>query len=1291
MRLVKLVVERFQCIERAEVELGPHLNVLYGPNDLGKSSLAWAIRAVLLVPHGSTHAARFASWYGDGEPRVQLTLCADDGRYWRVTKSFAAAGGRSALESSKDGRVFTAEANGREVDRRVREMLGWGLPAPGAQGRQAFPDSFLTQVLLADQAQDSVRKVLFEARIDRDPDESGRERLNAALGALAQDPLFKQVLDASTVYVDRAFTPRGQRRRAAGSPWVEVAERITALKDEQDALVKAVQDSAGVERRLQDVRVARDELASRVAEIIDQLEVARAQLAARREREALYVQVQERAAKVREVEQAAAGLAAAEAQLRVLDQQAAAAASEAERLARAVAEADVAAQSARARLDALAHAPDAAREVEALQARLRAAEEDARAADAGAAMAVSALRAAETAATQLATADVTSREATERAAGADAALAEARAGVDRARQALDDARQRQRDARSGDRVQARELRRHELDNRALVLASHRAEREAVMQRAREAGALARAAAEADEAVARARSEVDAARAAVATAESGLARAEHGRTGLAQVEAYGRYRALRDQLASATKASEDAARERARAEDLRRAAEELRAQVRPALPPPDRIAALRALHDELRVAEAALGGGLSIVLRPRRPVTVRATRDGAVDAPVTVSEPLTLAATRRLALDLDEVGELEVIAGEEAARARAAELRARWVRDGEAALVEHGAASIDELAGLRARSDDAARRIADHVRDADIADQRAAAVALVELAALREQHAAAEAELGAADREELALGLARLGEPWQAGLRRRAGELDAEVAARRASLDAARAEVARTEAHHDALRADAARRHTDAAAAQATLDAPWAEVVATARAALQQLATDLADVERERATLASGASQAEAAVDAAVASAQAGLAAAAERQRLAEEAAGVARVAQVQAATRLDAARSAARQLDVAGAWRADLDAGARSLPLTTWHETVRAAERAREVAAAAVAGARQDVEAARAAHAAAIADLRVRAQAADEAARDARARATAAATACDAARADHAAAVVAHADQRVAVASVNLDEHRAEIARLRARMLELEPAMGDVEPDTVELLERSLARGRDELRDLDDELARARGALEQVGGNIVRERLAEIGQALDRALQRERELEIECEAWRLLQTTLRETETTESAHLGRALAGPVSERFRALTAGRYGDLELGAQLEAGGVLVAGERRDLAALSAGTQDQLATLLRVCIAEQLRSAIVLDDHLSQSDTSRLAWFNELLRQASADVQIVLITCRPQELLADDERPAAGQPLRDTARVRAIDLSQIIRRFAPAARPRQGAASP
>ena len=135
MRLVRLSVEHFQCIRSAELDFGRGLNVLYGPNDLGKSSLAWAIRAVLLLQHNAAAHERFVSWYGDGEPRVALTLCDDEDRYWRVTKTFGGTGsGRSHLESSKDGQTFITEVSGRQVDDKLRTMLRWGIQRPWRPG-----------------------------------------------------------------------------------------------------------------------------------------------------------------------------------------------------------------------------------------------------------------------------------------------------------------------------------------------------------------------------------------------------------------------------------------------------------------------------------------------------------------------------------------------------------------------------------------------------------------------------------------------------------------------------------------------------------------------------------------------------------------------------------------------------------------------------------------------------------------------------------------------------------------------------------------------------------------------------------------------------------------------------------------------------------------------------------------------------------------------------------------------------------------------------------------------------
>jgi hypothetical protein len=120
-------------------------------------------------------------------------------------------------------------------------------------------------------------------------------------------------------------------------------------------------------------------------------------------------------------------------------------------------------------------------------------------------------------------------------------------------------------------------------------------------------------------------------------------------------------------------------------------------------------------------------------------------------------------------------------------------------------------------------------------------------------------------------------------------------------------------------------------------------------------------------------------------------------------------------------------------------------------------------------------------------------------------------------------------------------------------------------------------------------------------------------------------------------------------------------------------------LEIGPHLQSTGIQAAGDIREIDTLSAGTQDQLATLLRICVAEQLRSSIVLDDHLSQSDADRVGWFNNVLRDAAKQIQIVFITCRPSELLNPGEMPTGGDAVKVAAAglLHAIDLTRVIKR--------------
>ncbi|MBA3541650.1 MAG: AAA family ATPase, partial [Deltaproteobacteria bacterium] len=301
MKLVKLSVKRFQCIEAAELEFGPGLNVLYGPNDLGKSSLAWAIRAVLLLQHGSSEHAKFVSWYGGGEPRVELTLTDDEGRYWRVSKTFGAGtAGRSSLETSKDGRTFNADVSGRQVDEKLRKMLGWGLAGLGGQGAaKGLPDSFLAQVLLAEQ--DNVRTVLFDTSLTDDPDESGRLRLTQALGALAQDPLFKDVLDDAQGFVDRAFTPTGRKKRSAGSPFVELGDQIKELRHERAELEAKLRETGVAEDRIRELIERRDAMGRELDRGRIDLTDARHRLEVSRQHAALRAQLETHLATLRSV------------------------------------------------------------------------------------------------------------------------------------------------------------------------------------------------------------------------------------------------------------------------------------------------------------------------------------------------------------------------------------------------------------------------------------------------------------------------------------------------------------------------------------------------------------------------------------------------------------------------------------------------------------------------------------------------------------------------------------------------------------------------------------------------------------------------------------------------------------------------------------------------------------------------------------------------------------------------------------------------------------------------------
>jgi hypothetical protein len=83
----------------------------------------------------------------------------------------------------------------------------------------------------------------------------------------------------------------------------------------------------------------------------------------------------------------------------------------------------------------------------------------------------------------------------------------------------------------------------------------------------------------------------------------------------------------------------------------------------------------------------------------------------------------------------------------------------------------------------------------------------------------------------------------------------------------------------------------------------------------------------------------------------------------------------------------------------------------------------------------------------------------------------------------------------------------------------------------------------------------------------------------------------------------------------------------------------------------------------------------------VAAQLKSVVLLDDQLVQSDPTRLEWFRQALRTTVRDQQhqVLVFTCRTGDYLTQDElpKPTESQHESDEGRLLSTDLEKVIRR--------------
>lgn len=1083
MKLLRIEVEHFACIRRAAVDLGPGLNVLFGPNDLGKSTLARAIRAGLLLPHTSAIARDFIEWDSGENPSVKLTLELPDRRFWRIEKCFGSSGGSSILRESNDGQTFSSPfRKAREVDDEIRTKLGWGIASPASKAApRGLPTSFLSTVLLGEQT--DVTGVLQQT-LEADSDESGRARLTAALSALAQNPLFKSILEDAQAKVDVAFTSKGGRKRGKSSPFREVTDEVKRIKAELSQISKQVERNENARRELEAANeelLGRQQARERAHEHHAKLLESRAQMVARtqvedelavastrlKEHQLEIAQLHEREAKLQEtrgfIEQALS-----QHDLQTSEQGNLAASEKAAEQALRRVNSDELEQARKLR-----HS-----ELSKLELELEAESKDL----------------------------VVQRESADRAQNLNAELAK-------------------------------------FTRRATALGAAREQSEEAARSA-EASSL------------------------EATRELELL---HVGARLIQEDS------LATRIDELERVRDAVAADRDQAAQQRALASQIASRIPDGLPDRATLDSMRKLAHALEVTEAKLGGGLTVVVERLEPVELRGRVDGAsleLGSQVGPEGPLSFEASRSVALEIGDIARVSVTAGEREAREREAVLRKRWNVEIAPILAAMDAPDLDTLearagaaADLRAQADQAVN----------------AAVKLEDRAAAREGPIAKLGPL----KEELAIVSRQLeGKPVDQAK----AQLDQLGAT---DLDAHRAVLGRKQAD--------ARKAYERAQEQGRAADTEAQVLAERLDGIRKGIAQLAVTEPESGWVAYQAQLAETAEVIAT-----------KQRTLADERASL----EVQQHAELEQAESAL--------------AAVRAQVVIVESKLSEIADKLRSLR-------------------------------------------------------EQASRLEGEIETRLgSVAKIDLPASTARVNQVRARLEQLPIPAQPVTDENLQAAEHALKTVEHEYERAKDEVRKAEGALQTVGGQVVLEEQDIIKDALRQAEENERDIELEYDAWRLLVTKLREAENTEGQHLGEALSLPVSRRFAELTGDRYGKLEVAAGLAAEGLRVSGVLRQISALSVGSQEQLATLLRLTVAEQLGSMLVLDDHLTQTDPARSAWFRGVLREHARKAQIVVITCRPLDYLLEADMPKQDDvsAARAAGLVRAVDLSRIIERGGPGA---------
>ncbi len=199
----------------------------------------------------------------------------------------------------------------------------------------------------------------------------------------------------------------------------------------------------------------------------------------------------------------------------------------------------------------------------------------------------------------------------------------------------------------------------------------------------------------------------------------------------------------------------------------------------------------------------------------------------------------------------------------------------------------------------------------------------------------------------------------------------------------------------------------------------------------------------------------------------------------------------------------------------------------------------------------------------------------------------------------------------------------------------------------DVARSTHERLISAEKADRDEVNKLERELARVDGAIETQSEGAVEEKLAEVTDQLEKAVERAKRYELQAKALNMLIAHLDEARKDAQETYFEPIRNELRPLLAQLHAGADFELDPDKML-VGKIIRNGVEDDISVLSGGAYEQIAILTRLAFAKLFAKQgrqvpLILDDALVHTDDERISTMFNMLSYAAKDQQIIVLSCR------------------------------------------------